>query len=237
MRLFTSILITVAFMAAGAANAVTFSASASATEIGLGEQVTIDVTVVLDAGDSLNALGSDVYNYDPALAFVNGQGVGEVFFQTGPAPPAIPPTNPFCQADPTNALCQPSPPADGLGTGTGPDLAETPAAAGTGFGGRPRVNLTSAIDLFNQYTPQGFDDPGLDGAPGSAQFTLVFEGADVGTVDVIIGGGVDLNGVAGGSSDPSINNATLSITVIPEPGTALLMGIGLAGLALAGRRE
>ena len=29
----------------------------------------------------------------------------------------------------------------------------------------------------------------------------------------------------------------LSITVVPEPGTALLMGLGLAGLAASGRRE
>ena len=33
------------------------------------------------------------------------------------------------------------------------------------------------------------------------------------------------------------NNATFALTIVPEPGTALLMGLGLAGLAAAGRKE
>jgi len=35
--------------------------------------------------------------------------------------------------------------------------------------------------------------------------------------------------------DGIVNNASLEITIVPEPGTALLMGLGLAGLAI--RRE
>jgi len=225
MRLFTSILMTVAFLAAGAANAVTFSASSSATEIAVGEQVTIDVTVVLDQGDSLNALGADVYNYDPALSFVGGQAVGALFFQTAAA---LPPTSPTCAIVPS--ACEPADPMTSLAGG---DLAESPAAGS----GQARVNIVNAIDLFNQFVAQAFADPGLDGDAGTAQFSLVFEGAAPGQVLVEIGGGVDLNGVAGGDNVTGYNNAQIAITVIPEPGTALLMGLGLAGLATAGRRK
>jgi hypothetical protein len=34
-----------------------------------------------------------------------------------------------------------------------------------------------------------------------------------------------------GSNILSFNNASTTITVVPEPGTALLMGLGLVGLA------
>jgi hypothetical protein len=38
----------------------------------------------------------------------------------------------------------------------------------------------------------------------------------------------------GGAQSLSINNAVINV---PEPGTALLMGLGLTGLAAAGRRQ
>ena len=41
---------------------------------------------------------------------------------------------------------------------------------------------------------------------------------------------------AGGSLSGQWTNATAAITVVPEPGTALLMGLGLAGLAGVRRR-
>ena len=39
-----------------------------------------------------------------------------------------------------------------------------------------------------------------------------------------------------GGGNNIANNASLQITVIPEPGTALLMGLGLAGLATTRRK-
>ena len=39
------------------------------------------------------------------------------------------------------------------------------------------------------------------------------------------------------SVDLGTTNDSVTLTVVPEPGTALLMGLGLAGLGFAGRRE
>ena len=49
------------------------------------------------------------------------------------------------------------------------------------------------------------------------------------------GDSFNLNGAALGGV--GFNGITVAIEVIPEPGTALLMGLGLAGLAAAGRRR
>ena len=46
------------------------------------------------------------------------------------------------------------------------------------------------------------------------------------------------DGYLSNSGDNAVNNAApLTINVVPEPGTALLMGLGLAGLAAAGRKD
>lgn len=41
----------------------------------------------------------------------------------------------------------------------------------------------------------------------------------------------------GAQGDTFDGGASIQVTVVPEPGTALLMGLGLAGLGLAGRRS
>ena len=86
--------------------------------------------------------------------------------------------------------------------------------------------------------------PGLDGVidGGDAQFRLVFRAAAPGvttieigtnTADPILGNAV----IGDGGVASNAANAVVTVSVIPEPGTALLMGLGLAGLATAGRRR
>jgi len=41
----------------------------------------------------------------------------------------------------------------------------------------------------------------------------------------------------GGSTTATLNSGVGSVNVIPEPTTALLVGLGLAGLGVAGRRR
>jgi hypothetical protein len=78
---------------------------------------------------------------------------------------------------------------------------------------------------------------GGDGTAESAQFQIVYDVIGAGTTTLRVGTFADYADAFSGASDNVVNNAGVSITVVPEPGTALLMGLGLAGLAAAGRRE
>ena len=72
--------------------------------------------------------------------------------------------------------------------------------------------------------------------------TLIFTGDAAGSIDLapllVTSGNLDEFTVAHASVAGSVSlGGPVTITVIPEPGTALLMGLGLAGLAAAGRRR
>ena len=89
-------------------------------------------------------------------------------------------------------------------------------------------------------------DTGIGGATiaaGDAHFSVVFEAiaglALPETRTLTFGGIVDQGEVAIGAGGAVLpyTNGTLSFTVVPEPGTALLMSLGLAGLAGSSRRR
>ena len=108
------------------------------------------------------------------------------------------------------------------------------------------ANLESGVaDTSNQGAGQedtflsilGTSGAGGDGTTESAQFQIVYNVIGAGTTTLRIGTFADYADAFSGASDNVVNNAAVTITVVPEPGTALLMGLGLAGLAAAGRRE
>jgi hypothetical protein len=225
------------FLAAGAANALTFIATTSdPITISVSDTVTIEITVVLDAGDSVNAVGSSVDGWDNSVvSFTDGQGVSEIFFQTAGTSGNL--DSPVCAMYPSSCMA-PTPPSDGILTNKGAPLVEGIAGGGGGFTGQPEVEIIAGVDLFNLFVPQaGFQDIGLDGNEGTAQFSLTFHATSAGETTLIIGTGSDLNGAAGPTVPNGVSNASITISVVPEPGTALLMGLGLAGLAAAGRRQ
>ena len=86
------------------------------------------------------------------------------------------------------------------------------------------VNLFQGVSTAAAYTagPDVFQVQFVAGAPG---VTTVDIGAFASYSDTYTGG------------DNGMNAASVQVTVIPEPGTALLMGLGLAGLAAAGRKD
>jgi hypothetical protein len=105
-------------------------------------------------------------------------------------------------------------------------VANTPALLG--------VSADGTVNLF-----QGVSLSAAAGA-GPDSFSVEFQATSAGTYTITVGqvAGHPEDVYLGG--DNVYNNGTLSYTVngvVPEPGTALLMGLGLAGLASAGRRD
>ncbi len=122
--------------------------------------------------------------------------------------------------------------------------AATPNGAvfGLDLGGGVVINglnnaLTGPVDngtdvhLFNGVTP----NPTSSAGPEIFTLTLLYNGG-VGSIEV---GSIASFGDAYVSAIDGTTAPTTSVAYapIPEPGTALLMGLGLAGLAAAGRRE
>jgi len=220
MRLYISILASVA-VALAATTASAFTITPTVNQVG--SQVTIDVDLSND-GQALGAVTIAAL-YDPAaLQFVSGEAAASSFNTQ-------------------------------LAFGIAPD-GGIPNTAG--------VELASSIQFVPGNRALSPTVPGeilaMDGllfptqtAPGSSQFDLgvgqvsaetapyirlVFEVIGNLPTDVQIGpvpGDIGSIVLADGTDIGTVANAT--VTVVPEPGTALLMGLGLSGLAMAGRRR
>ncbi|MCR9092623.1 MAG: PEP-CTERM sorting domain-containing protein [bacterium] len=124
----------------------------------------------------------------------------------------------------------------------------------------PQAEFGSALLFQERYvrlfggistTPTNGDgqfDTGIDGLlteNGDVHLQVTFSAQSLGatpgapaTVDLVFGigqQGFDVQGTSG-SLAGQWTNAAYTVTIVPEPGTALLMGLGLAGLAGARRR-
>ena len=94
--------------------------------------------------------------------------------------------------------------------------------------GGPRPG--TSINLF-----QGVAlSPAAGAGPENFQVTFV---AGVPGITTVAIGALGSYGDIYAGGDNVANNTSVQVTVVPEPGTALLMGLGLAGLAAAGRKE
>ena len=209
MRLFVSVLATAAmFFLSSTAGAVEFTILGDqGATVAPGDQVTIDIVITNTAGTSVNGLGASVTDYG-ANEFVGGQAVTNYL----------------------NAICvAPGTCFGGLDNLAGPDLSESAIGAN---GNRIQIALSAAL---SPVVGAGVDQ-GLDSNAGTAQFTVTLTARESASINVgtsYQGDGVILSD----GSSIQAQGATFALTVIPEPGTALLMGLGLAGLASAGRRK
>jgi len=234
MRLFTSVLASVAMMfVASAASAVTFVASATVdtghalNALQTGDLVTINIRMSNPAAVAIFGVGAGVQGWDNSVAVFQGAdlNLGKYFCPTAACTTGLDNGVVYANAD----------------ENTGNPIV-TPADVQNVAGVGNYFPIVQAISTTGR-AGNGARDPGLDGVVngGDAQFRIVFRAGAPGTTLIDIGTNANptLGNVvvlAGGATEPA-TNALISLTVVPEPGTALLMGLGLAGLAAAGRRQ
>lgn len=210
MRLFISVLATAAMVfVASTAGAVEFTiVGPSSATVLPGESVTIDIRLSNTSLTQVAGLGASVTDYG-ANAFVGGEAVSSYL----------------------NQVCFPTAGCfNGLTNLAGGALSESAIAPNPN---RIQIALSAALTAVGT---DGSIDPGLDGATGTAQFTVTFTAVE--SANILVGTSYQGDGVV--LPDGSViqaQGASFALTVVPEPGTALLMGLGLAGLAAAGRRE
>jgi hypothetical protein len=219
MRLFTSVLaMTAMLFAATTASAVEFSVvGANSIDLAVGESVEISINVDNASATGVNGLGASVWDYDEAVAgFTSGVASRSFFVQ-------------FCGA-PNNCFGG----VDQAANAFFDRLALRESSIGTSGN---RVTIVNAAAL-SPSSATGALDQGWDGTTGTPDIVVVFTATGLGSTTLQIGTGYTGDGVVlGDGSLIQADGATFTINVIPEPGTALLMGLGLAGLAVAGRRE
>ena len=236
MRLFTSFIAAAAMLvmatSASAINVVARDIELNGSPVGnsidalVGDVITIGVILDNEAdGTQVQGMGVSAYGYD--------DGSGVVAFQSGVATDQkVLATNCFPGAgcfDGLDNLVLPSP----------GNLAESEI----GTNGN-RVQLLNLATTGAPGTGTGGIDFGIDGdgntnvSQGDVHAQISFVVTGFGTTTILFGTGYEGDGVV--LPDASIIQATgdsITISVIPEPGTALLMGLGLTGLAFAGRRS
>ena len=130
--------------------------------------------------------------------------------------------------------------ATGPGTGFG-GLDSTQAVALAPAGGDAGIQFFNGVSITGTPATGAADISPITSAPGGPQFQVLVSvnaGLAPGTYTLNVGANHPTNGVIGnGGAALSSADGSVSFTVVPEPGTALLMGLGLAGLAGAGRRK
>jgi hypothetical protein len=208
MRLIKSSLLALAIMAiaAGSASAVTLTLSGEP-----GAPINVGdsfvLTITATDGANINAFFASV-QYDPSI------------LQIEPKPPG-----PGCNATKTCA-----PPSI---FGEGGYALNRLADPGTDVLHPP--GLANAVAFAGDVAYGGFGSPG-NGVVGYMQFTAI-GGGTTGVITLIQPGVDDItfNNYVGGGQAPLTNNG-VSVTVLPEPAVAMLVGLGLVGLAVAGRK-
>ena len=227
----TSLLLSLPVSASALGISITnVSSSSGSGTLFAGDTVTVDLVVENNAGAEVNGLGLIANGYDEdrngvadsGLAFQSGSVTGSLFNTT-----AVPGSPNLAFGGLSNVRAGTGPIEQFVFSNFNPQSLRTSFFAGADLGS---VNGT------------GGDDVGVGGdfvSNGDIHFQLIFIAGAVSpgltsqTFDLEFGTNAEFGEVAIGPGGATLDftNANLSLTVIPEPGTALLMGLGLAGLA------
>jgi len=207
----------VAAFSAGTASAdVTWTVNATSTgdlnSAQAGDVITIDITLTSD-GTLTFGVGGSVYGADTSAVTLAGGTTSAA------------------------ALVQF---ATGAGTGFG-GLDSAQAVAIDPAGGDAGIQFFNGISIGGTPATGAADISPITSAPGGPQFQVqvsVNAGLAPGDYTLNVGANHATDGALGsGGVNLASTDGSVTFTVVPEPGTALLMGLGLAGLAGAGRRK
>jgi len=193
------------------------------------DTVTFDLLLENASGANISGLDVGVFGYDSGA--VGSAGDNNLVFSSA-----------LASASAFNVVYNAGTPFGGLDNATG--VQET---------GNPVVFQERFLRVFGgvavtPVTGDGTQDVGVASGQtngGDVHFQVTFSaqslGATHGAPSVVnLDIGVGQFGFAviadDGSNPVAFNNASLQLTIVPEPGTALLMGLGLAGLAGIRRR-
>lgn len=206
------------------------STGASTTVLENGDVVTFDLVLENNANLDIFGLGVGVYGYDQGqpgdtfdnnLLFAGGQNADNIF------------STAFSGGQSFGGL-------DGIG-----DVFED--GAPFPLSQPRRVQLFDGVST-TAVNGNGQIDAGYDGtqiSAGGVHFQVSFAARDLGTASPLNPVGLTLEfgtgqfgnaAIGDGGSVLSFYNDSYTLTIVPEPGTALLMGLGLAGLAANRRR-
>ncbi len=221
----TALAAIVVLLASSAAEALTFrlcECSTSTPYLAPGTTLTLGFRIEGDTDEGLYGLGASIFGYEESVIdFQSGEAVTSIFH--GVAIPAI------------GAF-------EGLDNQVGGRPLQESSIGSNGN----RVLIFNGVGLRpRSYNPL---DPGLDGiiGGGGAQIRVTLVMTGFGVTSLLIGTGYEGDGAVypGGSLDQSI---ILQLPIggmdgpsscpVPEPGTALLIGLGLASLGWRGRKS
>jgi hypothetical protein len=196
-----------------------------------GDSITIDLVIENATNEDITGLGLGVFGYDTGaqgnasdnrLRFVSGQNSASVLNSFFVSPGVT--TDGIGRVGPVAEDGAPFPLSDTLRVQLYEGVATTPSNGDGTFDTGINGLQTNGSDVHFQVTFQAnCAGCAVDGSV-SEDVTLVFGTGQFGNAALTTGGGT-----------LAFSNSSLVVTVIPEPGTALLMGLGLTGLAVRRR--
>lgn len=214
MRLFSLVTVTTVFLAASAASALEFSVIGQDTFTVLpGDSFTVDIALTNTSGDSVAGITGTISGLAGVANVDSGVTASAHLAQ----------------------FCSPTQCFGGVSTVDNAFFNPNDLSQGNYNPGDDEVVIVNALAL-SPSVADGSGDPGLIGAvnePSDLDVRITLVAAGVGQSVLTVGGSFS----DGTNTLPITATASIGVTVIPEPGTALLMGLGLAGLATAGRRR